>query len=107
MSERLNINEWSATSRIEDPIERKKKYIEYLRDTYVEDETLNDNIEETLRSELVTSFRNDGFSGEEIAEFVKPEPQSFEKKSEIVTRSGLLNGLEEADPIRQYNAFQK
>ena len=107
MSERLNINEWSATSRIEDPIERKKKYIDYLRDTYVEDETLNDNIEETLRSELVTSFRNDGFSGEEIAEFVKPEPQSFEKKSEIVTRSGLLNGLEEADPIRQYNAFQK
>ena len=108
MPELVNINDWISSSRIEDPVEQKKKYAEYVRDSYLEEGSYNPAVEQTLQGNLFQSFSTDGYSRDEVIGFLKPEPLSLERKAELVTKAGLLDPLiGESDPLHDYFAFLK
>lgn len=108
MPELVNIQDWSASSGITDPLKSKTAYADYIREAYLEEGTYNPEIENSIRESLSQSIRQDRdqYSDEDIKNALTPQEPTFDDKFKYVTRDGVIDSRsEEADTLREYNAF--
>ena len=116
MPELVNIDDWSATAGVTDPIEQRKQYANYVREEYLKEDDeasvkgrdYNSKIEEYIQNSLVGGLYADGLSEEEVSRALQPDPLTFEEKKEKVERAGFFDPLtNERQPLLDYDAFLK
>ena len=108
MPELVNIQDWSASSGITDPLQSKTAYADYIREAYLEEGTYNPKIENSIREALSQSIRKDrdDYSDEDIKNALTPQEPTFDDMFKYVTRAGVIAPRsEEADTLREYKGF--
>ena len=114
MPELVNIDDWSATSGITDPVEQRKQYVNYVREEYLKEDDsaptqgliYNSKIEEYIQNSLLGGLQADGLSGDEIVQALQPTLPTFEEKKTVVERAGVFDLVSrERQPLLAYNAY--
>jgi len=100
---------WSETNQIEDLLDSQKGYADYLRTKHLEAGIYDSNVENEIRTGLVTSARDNGLIDPEDPEagkklFSSPEP-SFDEKLRNAQNT-LSSDTPEWAAITQYNSFK-
>ena len=111
MPELVKFEDWSPTSDLSDPVDLKIAHADYIRESYFEEGTYNEEIEQIVNNRLYQSLMGgeSGLTQDQISGILNaPYVPSFEEKAQSVTRSRILDPRsKDSAPIRDYNAFLK
>ncbi len=115
MSELVKFDDWSLTSDLDDPVDRRIAHADYIRESYFKDGKYSDEIAGIIDRNLgqalatPTDEGGSGLTADQINEaFSRDYSPSYEEKAQAVSRANVIDPRsDDGDPIRAYNAFIK